>query len=166
MTSRAADLIRDIDSANLAARRSEIRKLPLSDRRAAGDAADRAHRAAVNAFAALNGWQATKRGFNCLDLLGRSAMSDSLRARGARDCELLDHHIWFRLGRRYVAAVGQPYLSDVDIAETRAGLARVTLSYTSRRILSPLFIIPAGRCSSSSRGPASRCASYQSRMVA
>ena len=77
MTSRAADLIRDIDSANLAARRSEIRKLPLSDRRAAGDAADRAHRAAVNAFAALNGWQATKCGFNCLDLLGRSAMSDS-----------------------------------------------------------------------------------------
>jgi hypothetical protein len=60
MTSRAADLIRGIDSANLAARRSEIRKLPLSDRRAAGDAAGRAHRAAVNAFAALNGWQATK----------------------------------------------------------------------------------------------------------
>ena len=113
----------DIDSANLAARRSEIRKLPLSDRRAAGDAADRAHRAAVNAFAALNGWQATKCGFNCLDLLGRSAMSDSIRARGTRDCELLDHHIWFRGDRRYVAAVGKPYLADVDIAETRARLA-------------------------------------------
>ena len=84
MTSRAADLIRDIDSANLAARRSEIRKLPLSDRRVAGDAADRAHRAAVNAFAALNGWQATKCGFNCLDLLGCSAMSDSLRLAARR----------------------------------------------------------------------------------
>jgi hypothetical protein len=53
------NLIRDIDAANLAARRSEIRKLSLSDRRAAGAAADRAYQAAVGAFAALNGWQAT-----------------------------------------------------------------------------------------------------------
>ena len=117
-----ANLIRDIDSANLAARRSEIRKLPLSDRRAAGMAANRAHQAAVDAFAALNGWQATKYGFNCLDLLGRGAMSESLRARGARDCELLDHHIWFRRGRRYVAVVGQPYLADVDVGAGRANL--------------------------------------------
>jgi hypothetical protein len=117
-----ASFIRDIDSANLAARRSEIRKLPLSDRRAAGVAADRAYQAVVAAFAALNGWQATKCGFNCLDLLGRGAMSDSLRARAARDWKLLDHHIWFRRGRRYVAVVGQPYLSDVDVAAARANL--------------------------------------------
>jgi hypothetical protein len=35
---------------------------------------------------------------------------------------LLDHCLWFRCDRRYVAIAGQPYLSAVDIAETRAGL--------------------------------------------
>ena len=117
-----ASLIRDIDAANLAARRSELQKLPLADRRAAGAAAQRAYQAAVDAFAALNGWQATGYSFYGLDLLGRSAMSDSLRRLGGRDCSLLDHDIWFRRGRRYVAAVGQPYLSDVDIAAARADL--------------------------------------------
>ena len=41
-----------------------------------------------------------------------------------RDSDLLDHPAWFRRDRRYAAVVGQPYLSDVDIAETRARLVR------------------------------------------
>ena len=146
--------IRDIDSANLAARRSEIRKLPLSDRRAAGDAADRAHRAAVNAFAALNGWQATKRGFNCLDLLGRGAMSDSIRARGARDCELLDHHIWFRLRPSLRCRCGSALSGGRRHCRDARRLVRLTLSYTFRPTLSRPSTFLAGLCSSSSPGPA------------
>jgi hypothetical protein len=49
-------------------------------------------------------------------------MSDPLRRLGSRDCSLLDHDIWFRRDRRYVAAVGQPFLSAIDIAEERARL--------------------------------------------
>jgi hypothetical protein len=49
-------------------------------------------------------------------------MWDSLRRLGGKDHPLLDHDIWFRQDRRYVAAVGQPYLSAVGIAEARANL--------------------------------------------
>jgi hypothetical protein len=41
---------------------------------------------------------------------------------GRGDSALLDHDIWFKRDRRYVVAVGQPYLSDVDIAVEHAKL--------------------------------------------
>jgi hypothetical protein len=105
-----ANFIRDIDSAMLASRQNRTQPL------------ERAHQAAVDAFAKLNGWRATKCSFYSLGLLGRSAMSDSLRRRGGDSFPLLDHCLWFRRERRYVAAVGQPYLSGVDIAAARANL--------------------------------------------
>jgi hypothetical protein len=119
MTEDNSNLIRDIDAAMLAARRS--RDLPPRDQIAARSRDVRAHQAARGAFAALNDWRATE--FSCynLGLLGRVAHSWSLYH--SRDHVLLDHAIWFRQGRRYVAAVGQPYLSAVDIADERARLA-------------------------------------------
>jgi hypothetical protein len=109
-----ANFIRDIDSAMLASRQN--RTQPLEQMVA------RAHQAAVDVFAEPNGWRPTKCSFYSLDLLGRSAMSDSLRRRGGDSFPLLDHCLWFRRERRYVAAVGQPYLSGVDIAAARANL--------------------------------------------
>jgi hypothetical protein len=80
-----------------------------------------AHQAAVDAFAKLNGWQPSEVASYGLSLLGRGRMSWRIRADN-HDCDLLDHCLWFREERSYVAAVGQPYLSAVDIADERAKL--------------------------------------------
>jgi hypothetical protein len=79
-----------------------------------------ARRAATALFAELNGWRVFKEFGHDLNLLGRVASS----RRDNRERQLLDHCVWFRGQRRYVAVVGQPYLSAVDLAEERASLAR------------------------------------------
>jgi hypothetical protein len=81
----------------------------------------RGHQAATDAFAKLNGWRQTKSTSYNLGLLGRGASSRSLW--DSSDFPLLDHCVWLRQDRRYVAVVGQPYLSAVDIVEERARLA-------------------------------------------
>jgi hypothetical protein len=81
---------------------------------------DAARRAATDLFAEINGWRVTKASCYNLGLLGRGASSLSLW--DSRDHPLLDHAVWFRRDRRYVAAAGQPYLSAVDLAEERAEL--------------------------------------------
>jgi hypothetical protein len=54
-------------------------------------------------------------------ILPRSESSGSRRVLAPR---LLDHCVWFRRQRRYVAVIGQPCLSAADLAEERASLAR------------------------------------------
>jgi hypothetical protein len=110
----------DIDNAMEATRQG--RDLPSLERRTAGLRVTCAHQAAMAAFARLNNWQETEQHLYSLDLLGRSAMSSSLRRRNSYDFPLLDHDAWFRRDRRYVAVVGQPYLSAVDLAAQRARL--------------------------------------------
>jgi hypothetical protein len=114
-----AGLIRDAHNAMRAARRSQ--DLPTRDQAAAKLAATCACQAAITAFAKLNGWRPSEVASYGLSLLGRGSMSWRVRAAN-HDCDLLDHCVWFREGRRYVAAVGQPYLSAVDIADERARL--------------------------------------------
>ena len=111
----AANFISDIHNAMRAARRS--RNLPMREQ---ADA--HARRAAMDAFAELNGWRPSEVASYGLSLLGRGRMSGRICADN-HDCDLLDHCVWFREGRRYAAVVGQPYLSAVDIAEARARLA-------------------------------------------
>ena len=115
-----ANLISDIHNAMRAARRS--RGLPMREQNAAHLADVHAHQAAAGAIAELNGWRPSEVAGYGLSLLGRDRMSGRIRADN-HDFPLLDHCIWFREGRRYVAAIGQPYLSAVDIAEARARLA-------------------------------------------
>jgi hypothetical protein len=115
-----ANLIADIHNAMRALHQS--RKLALWEQEDARRKHTCTLQSAIDAFANLNGWRGTKYHFYGLDLLGRSTMSDPLRRLGSRDCSLLDHDIWFRRDRRYIAAIGQPYLSDVDIAAARANL--------------------------------------------
>jgi hypothetical protein len=114
MTNADKTFVLDIDSAMEAARQS---RTPLARLRVTC-----AHQVAMAAFAKLNGWQETKQHFYSLDLLGRAAMSDSLRRRHSYDFPLLDHDAWFRRDRCYVAVAGQPYLSAVDLAAERARL--------------------------------------------
>jgi hypothetical protein len=113
-------LIRDIHSAMRALHRS--RDLSRMEQMMAKLADARAHQAAKDAFAEVNGWRPSEVASYGLSLLGRDRMFGRIRADN-HDCDLLDHCIWFREGRRYVAVVGQPYLSAVDIAEARARLA-------------------------------------------
>jgi hypothetical protein len=120
MTNADETFVLDIDNAMRAARQS--RDLSKMEQTTAHLRDVRAHEAAMAAFAKLNGWQETKQHFYSLDLLGRAAMSDSLRRRHSYDFPLLDHDAWFRRGRRYIAVVGQPYLSAVDLAAQRARL--------------------------------------------
>jgi hypothetical protein len=115
-----ANLIRDIHNAMRAAYRS--RDLPTWERNAARLADVHAHRVAITTFAKLNGWRPSEVASYGLSLLGHDRMSGRTRADN-HDFPLLDHCIWFREGRRYVAAVGQPYRSAVDIVEARARLA-------------------------------------------
>jgi hypothetical protein len=113
-------LIRDIHSAMRALHRS--RDLSRMEQMMAKLADARAHQAAVDAFAERNGWRPSEVASYGLSLLGRDRMSGRIRADN-HDCDLLDHCVWFREERRYVAVAGQPYLSDVDIAKTRVRLA-------------------------------------------
>jgi hypothetical protein len=112
------DLIRDIDDAMLAARRS--RDLPSREQIPTRARDVLAHQVAVDAFAELNGWRATKSTCYNLGLLGRSMSSSSLW--DTSDFPLLAHSVWLLLNGRYVAAIGQPYLSAVDVSEARAAL--------------------------------------------
>jgi hypothetical protein len=113
-------LILDIHNAMRALHRS--RDLPGMEQAAAKLADARAHQAAMDAFAERNGWRPSEVASYGLSLLGRDRMSGRIRADN-HDCDLLDHCVWFREERRYVAVAGQPYLSDVDIAKTRVRLA-------------------------------------------
>lgn len=113
-------VLRDIDSA-LQWRKRE-RLMPWEER--AADCAEiRAAKSAVAAFAAINGWRKAPAFFD-LSRLGRGAPTRSHHwADHCRDRRLLDHPIWFYAARRYVAAVGQPYLDVADLREWRANLA-------------------------------------------
>jgi hypothetical protein len=101
-------VLRDIDSA--IHRRERERLMPWEER--AADRADNlATKAAIAAFAAINGWRKAPAFFD-LSRLGRGAPTRSRHwADNCRDRWLLDHPIWFYAARRYVAAVGQPYPS-------------------------------------------------------
>jgi hypothetical protein len=114
------NLISDIHTAMRAARRS--RDLSRMEQMMVRLRDTCAHQSAMAAFAELNGWRLSEVASYGLSLLGRDRMSSRVRADN-RECDLLDHCAWFREGRRHVAAIGQPYLSAVDIAETRARLA-------------------------------------------
>jgi hypothetical protein len=75
--------------------------------------------AAIDAFAAINGWRTCGQDSYDLRLVGRVA--DCWH--GGSDGGLLDHCIWYRKNGRYVAVIGQPYL-DRDFAEVRDDLAK------------------------------------------
>jgi hypothetical protein len=118
-------LILDIHNAMHAARRSQ--DLSPVEQAAAHVEDKRAHREAMAAFVELNEWRETG-AFYDLGHLGRNMGGRMVMWADGRDSDLLDHPAWFRRDRRYAAVVGQPYLSDVDIAETRARLARRDLT--------------------------------------
>ena len=89
-------------------------------REAAVDEVTQAAKTAINAFAAINGWRTTPAFFD----LGR--INRSLPPRHddrSLDRELLDHCIGFSTAHGAVAVAGQPYGSEIDLAEHRAGLA-------------------------------------------
>jgi hypothetical protein len=111
-----------LDIHNAMNRSHRSRDLPKMEQAAAKLADTCAHQAATTAFAKLNEWRPSEVDSYGLSLLGRDRMFGRIRADN-HDGDLLDHCVWFREGRRYVAAVGQPYLSAVDIAEARARLA-------------------------------------------
>jgi hypothetical protein len=115
-----ANLISDIHNAMRASHRS--RDLSRMEQMMARLRDTCAHQAAMAAFGELNGWRPSEVASYGLSLLGRDRMSGQIRADN-HDFPLLDHCLWFRCDRRYVAAIGQPYLSAVDIAEARARLA-------------------------------------------
>jgi hypothetical protein len=98
---------------------------PRQERRL-GNAHYSAQTTALDAFALLNGWKRTKRpGSNDLDLLGKglAASHRDMWPAADLDRELMDHGHWFSAGRRFVAALGQPYFALDEIEETRADLA-------------------------------------------
>jgi hypothetical protein len=99
-------MITDIHAALDALHTAHRNKTPAREERAADQRVIEAKRAAVEAFAALNGWRKAKSPHFDLDLLGKGA---NCNWTNSHDRQLLDHPIWFCSGRRFIAAVGQPY---------------------------------------------------------
>lgn len=106
-------VLRDIDAAY---RERQREGLSRREEWAAEGAHWQAKLAAVAAFADLNGWRKAPSFFD-LRLLGRGA-STRLDFWDI-DQPVLDHPIWFRRDRRYVAAIGQPYPPAVSVPSWR-----------------------------------------------
>lgn len=115
--------IRIIDRARRWLEEAHSRKLPTRELRTAEQEETRAGRAAVEVFAAVNGWKRAPASCS-LDCLGRGLSTRSYFWSGDNeDHDLLDHGVWFRGAQRYVAVLGQPYMAAVDLPEWRDCLA-------------------------------------------
>ena len=121
-------VLQDMISAEREARQRRDEKVPTWARAAKANAARAAAGAAIKAFAKLNGWGRAPDFFD-LDKLGRGMPTRNNQSEdNNRDRTILDHPIWFRRDRRFVAAVGQPYppaypLTAGDLDKWRSHLA-------------------------------------------
>ena len=88
-------MITDIHAALDALHTAHRNKTPAREERAAEQRVIEAKRAAVEAFAALNGWRKAKSPHFDLDLLGKGA---NCNWTNSHDRQLLDHPIWFCSG--------------------------------------------------------------------
>jgi hypothetical protein len=124
-------MITDIHAARDVLHAAHRNKAPAREQRTADQRVIEAKRAAVEAFAALNGWRKAESPHFDLDLLGKGT---NCNWSNSRDRQLRDHPIWFCSARRFVAAVGQPYLPAVDLSvsgssrRSRSCLARADRS--------------------------------------
>jgi hypothetical protein len=77
----------------------------------------------IDAFAKVNGWKRTFY-YSCYpEDLGRAKPPSHRWTINVHDRRLFDHSLWFKAGRRYVAAIGQPYPEAIHgIEEERARL--------------------------------------------
>jgi hypothetical protein len=103
-------LLRDVSAAIAA-----LQSTPAADRALRTRAkarVDEAKLAAIEAFAKLNCWSHSARGFSISRLSGQRQYWD-----GAIDNHWLDHPLYFKAGRVCAAVVGQPYTAGVYYAE-------------------------------------------------